>query len=150
LDTDLVEDLVEDLPPGQLSTPRTVDLRVAAVGRGAGPQAPSQPAQASGSGSGPGSRNGDLTEDRTPGDGAGLIKEKPYDVTRPREIMRGVIAAALIFLLAVTVIGPWAAMAWKWMTIDELEKMLCALIAPVVGLVGAVTGFYFGEKSSSV
>jgi len=33
-------------------------------------------------------------------------------------------------------------------TFDNLKDLTEALVAPVVGIVGAVTGFYFGEKRS--
>jgi len=64
--------------------------------------------------------------------------------------MRGVIAAALLAILAVTVLLPWLAVAKKWLIMDDLESLLCAVLTPLVGLVGAATGFYFGEKSSSI
>ena len=51
----------------------------------------------------------------------------------------------------------WASSCWrsrssslclkKPANIDALKALLEIIFAPIVGLVGAVTGFYFGEKS---
>ena len=69
--------------------------------------------------------------------------------------MRGGIAVALVAILGVMVL-----LAFLYVMIslfilktfrdmDALKTLLEILFSPVVALVGAVTGFYFGEKSKS-
>ena len=38
-------------------------------------------------------------------------------------------------------------MPLKTENVEALKSLLALIFAPIVGLVGAVTGFYFGEKS---
>ena len=35
-----------------------------------------------------------------------------------------------------------------WLTVPDVKALLEVVLAPVVGLVGAVTGFYYGGKSN--
>ncbi|MCW5773291.1 MAG: hypothetical protein KIT16_16745 [Rhodospirillaceae bacterium] len=75
---------------------------------------------------------------------------KPYDPAKERETRRGWIAMLLIALLIGIVIFGfvtlWFGPGGK-LTAAELKDFLAILIGPVVGLVGTVAGFYFGEKS---
>jgi hypothetical protein len=95
--------------------------------------------------------DGDLIENQKPPDKglSGIGPGERYDPSRAREWMRGGIAGALLAILAVTVLLPWLVVAKKWLEVDDLESLLSTILTPLVGLVGAVTGFYFGERSSS-
>lgn len=98
--------------------------------------------------------------DRVPSDpgsaavGADL-PAKDYDPTRDRETKRGEIALWLIGLLAAIIFGGLLiALIWVlWgdadtARLDALKSIVEMLLTPMVGLVGAVTGFYFGNAKS--
>lgn len=74
---------------------------------------------------------------------------KVYDPSPERESIRGKIAMQLMWLMG----GVLAALAllagYKVMPVDEVLMLVGALLTPVVGLFGAVMGFYFGEKSAN-
>jgi Ca2+/H+ antiporter len=77
-------------------------------------------------------------------------EEKPYDPAPERERKRGLIALVLVSALCGIIVLAFAFVFVIPRTTENVEalKSLPALIfAPIVGLVGAVTGFYFGEKS---
>ena len=94
---------------------------------------------------------------------SGSVHPTDYDPAPERERKRGQIALGLVWLLigicfgtfAIVVapavcgfIGEDAAAKCATLTIDDAESVVQFLLTPVVGLVGAVTGFYFGEKQS--
>ena len=76
--------------------------------------------------------------------------KKPYDPAPEREKKRGIIALVLVSALCGIIV-----LAFLYMfifpaastDIEALKSLLEIIFAPIVGLVGAVTGFYFGEKS---
>lgn len=63
-----------------------------------------------------------------------------------REITRGRIAAALLVILGFMVVGSFVSLWFGWASGSELDALLTLLFGPVIGLVGAATGFYFGEQ----
>lgn len=89
------------------------------------------------------------------------IIDEPYDPTRDREEARGKIALALVWtLIGVVAFGALVAVITMWNCVgatpacsaetyrlDPIRAVFELLLTPLVGLVGAVTGFYFGEKS---
>jgi hypothetical protein len=93
----------------------------------------------------------DLTQEESPAqDRLATFQQEPYDPGPARERVRGVIASALIGILAAIVVGDLI-IAWYGIggggNLDLIESVATTLLTPVVGLVGAVTGFYFGEQS---
>ena len=72
--------------------------------------------------------------------------QNAYDPAKDREGVRGMVAQALVLLLAVLCILPFIG-AFAGAKTQDLKMVLELVLTPVVGLVGAVTGFYFGEKS---
>lgn len=98
----------------------------------------------------------------TPGVASQLI-EKNYDPTLDRETIRGNIALALVSTLVgviaivvlaglVTAIGcynPATACTPATIKLETIRAVIELVVPPLIGLVGAVTGFYFGEKSVS-
>ena len=88
-------------------------------------------------------------------DDGGTIEDFPpptltaYDPSEDREKIRGLIALilvwALVGVLAFAVFSSWIVMEAE--NRSALMKVLEVVLAPLVALVGAVTGFYYGEKS---
>ena len=89
----------------------------------------------------------------------GQIGSDAYDPARDRENIRGNIAMRLVwtlvalvggsFLLAAASIALCSGTACNASTasLEPVKAVVQLLLTPVVGLVGAVTGFYFGEQS---
>jgi hypothetical protein len=78
-----------------------------------------------------------------------------YDPAKDREWARGTIALTLVGVLAGIVVFAFIYVLISlfilksFRDLDSLKTLLEILFSPVVGLVGAVTGFYFGEKTKS-
>jgi len=83
----------------------------------------------------------------------------PYDPTEDREEKRGQIALTLIKLLVGVVAGGFLLVVAKVaclgfggttmcdaLSVVEVRPLIEMFLTPIVGLVGAVTGFYFGGK----
>jgi hypothetical protein len=96
----------------------------------------------------------------TPGT-PGQIIEKIYDPTPDRETIRGTIAQALVWTLVAvigcvlltglaTMVGCHTKDACSAETVElkTVRAVIELVFTPLLGLVGAVTGFYFGEKSA--
>ncbi len=77
-----------------------------------------------------------------------LYRWAPLTPEAKRENMRGWLAGSLVFLLAVVII---ASFAHQWLHPDhskELHEWMNLVFSPLVALVGAATGFYFGSQSA--
>lgn len=74
---------------------------------------------------------------------------EPYDPAPEREKIRGWIALILICLLVAIVVAAFISLWSQWASLKDLKGVLEVVLGPIIGLVGAVTGFYFGEKSRS-
>lgn len=72
---------------------------------------------------------------------------EPYEPTRDREKVRGKIAIWLLTLLILMVVFSFVSIAFKWMDIPTLKSLVEIFFTPLIGLVSAVTGFYYGEKA---
>jgi hypothetical protein len=70
---------------------------------------------------------------------------RPETVEEIREDARRVIAFILLSILAGTILVAFITVWTNRMTIEDLKTVATSLITPVVGLVGAVIGFYFGS-----
>lgn len=80
------------------------------------------------------------------------VEVQDYDPAEDREKVRGRIAQTLVWLLVgvvgVSVLaGIWLASKAEGGNIETLKMVLELVLTPLVGLVGAVTGFYFGAKA---
>ncbi|MDQ3655332.1 MAG: hypothetical protein M3457_09650 [Chloroflexota bacterium] len=53
----------------------------------------------------------------------------------------------MLAILGFLVAGSFVSLWFGWASSTELDALLTLLFAPVIGLVGAATGFYFGEKA---
>ena len=82
--------------------------------------------------------------------------QRSDDMERTREQTRGRIAFVLIGTLVAVVLGTIAYMTWlttiKGMTPEEVINLMqglgTTLLAPIVGLIGAVIGFYYGGQAA--
>lgn len=75
-------------------------------------------------------------------------KRVPYDPARTRENFRGLIALLLIALMTGIIV---ATLALFWLHPDrvkDLKDLFALIFGPVVALVGAATGYYFGYHDS--
>lgn len=88
----------------------------------------------------------DLTASEEPGDVA-KPGAAPYDPSQDREKVRGWIAIALIALLIGLITLLFIAILWKVVQVGDLDKIVATVLTPIMGIVGTVIGFYFGEKS---
>ena len=84
----------------------------------------------------------DLSEEEEPGTIAA-----PYDPAQDREKVRGWIASALIILLIGLISILFLAILLGMVKVDDLDKIVATVLTPIMGIVGTVIGFYFGEKS---
>jgi hypothetical protein len=84
----------------------------------------------------------------TPTDAPGY-QTRPFNPEKARESVRGNIAIALIALLAATILASFALL---WLHPDrykDVHDWLDVIFNPLVALVGAATGYYFGSQSSA-
>lgn len=64
-----------------------------------------------------------------------------------RETVRGRIAIALLTMLGFLLLAAFFSVWFGWATTADTETLLTILFTPVIGLVGAVTGFYYGSQT---
>jgi len=90
----------------------------------------------------------DLTDERVADDRVNQPDRAPFDPSRQRESMRGVVAGLLLVILAFIITAAFLSYWFNWASQDEIEGLLTIVFAPLIGLVGAATGFYFGSTES--
>lgn len=66
-------------------------------------------------------------------------------VSQMREVTRGKLAAWLVLLLVVVVLGLVGSYVGAVITTAQLEEVGVIFLAPLFGIVGTVLGFYFGK-----
>ena len=90
------------------------------------------------------------------------LTSEAYDPTREREGVRSQIALRLVSLLAVIIVAPFVMILLgvgcdalgpgsdicRRIPVITLKEVMDTLLTPMVGLVGAVTGFYFGDSKA--
>jgi hypothetical protein len=90
----------------------------------------------------------DLTDEPAPATDSPSPREVPVEVQVAREGMRGRIAIGLLLVIAGAVGGAFAATALDWAAPADLKDLLTQVYNPLVGLFGAVIGFYFGSMNA--
>ena len=71
-----------------------------------------------------------------------------YDPSPAREFVRGTLAVSLVASLIVLVFVSLLIVWFKPGNTEELSEILQLILAPLVGLVGAATGFYYGTRQT--
>ena len=90
----------------------------------------------------------DLSGEIPPAIDQQTIPTVPYDPEPQRELMRGRIALWLLGMLAGVLLLAFISM-WLKMETEALRTVLTIIFGPLVTLVSAATGFYYGSRSSS-
>jgi hypothetical protein len=109
-----------------------------------GPETPLRPAADADNPSSPLKRG----EEMAPG----LIYPKKggkWSPARQREWMRGVIAIGLLICILMVLVTVLAALWYGKATMQELTSLMNLTFVPVITLLSAATGFYFGQRSAS-
>ena len=88
----------------------------------------------------------DFSDDPPSAQGA-TVRSASYDPAQDREKIRGQIAMALIILLIALIALLFLAILASVVKIADLDKIVATVLTPIMGIVGTVIGFYFGEKS---
>jgi hypothetical protein len=91
----------------------------------------------------------DFTGDAPPSGGLPKPEDKPYNPNRDRENVRSFVAKGLLILLLGTVAVSFICLSAGWISKEDLKDLLTIIFGPIITLLGAVTGFYYGEKSNS-
>lgn len=74
------------------------------------------------------------------------FQAEPYDPSRDQEGVRANVSYILLGLIIGFVVLAFLGVLAKWLDIDTVTKLAAVLFSPIIGLFGAVMGFYFGEK----
>jgi purine-cytosine permease-like protein len=77
----------------------------------------------------------------------GIPRPEPYDPSRDREVVRARVAYLMIGLLIGIVAAMIGGLLSGYLSPEAAEKVAAVILSPVVGLLGAVLGFYYGEQS---
>jgi hypothetical protein len=99
----------------------------------------------------------DLTEEQPAEDQLITLRQRDYitlapvdSLERTRERMRGLIALSLVMVLVVIVLFTLFMVVRLGSLAESLTEVLQAVgttvLSPIIGLIGAVTGFYFGGQ----
>ena len=75
------------------------------------------------------------------------FKEKDYDPKRQEDTARRRIAYILLALLGIVILWSLASITFCPDSEDKIVNILQIVLGPMVALVSAATGFYFGSKS---
>ena len=89
----------------------------------------------------------DLTEDQIEeGSNYTAFDEKPYDPRPKEDNARLAIAVILVLSLAIILIYSLITVSCHPERLEAIDKFLQIILSPLVALVSAATGFYFGSK----
>jgi hypothetical protein len=74
---------------------------------------------------------------------------REYERERHLAESRRFIAYWLLGILSGILILAWGTLLTGWVNFQDIQALMTIVFAPIVGLVGAATGFYFGERNGS-
>jgi hypothetical protein len=81
----------------------------------------------------------------------GLLSPKTGEAWNPHKHLatsRRFIAHWLLAMLSGVLVVSWLSVILNLAAFEDVQALMTIVFAPMIGLVGAATGFYFGEKSS--
>lgn len=94
----------------------------------------------------PSGEQGEFVENRSPAEGGAVPSATPFDTGKWREITRAALAVSLTVLLAIVLLIVVCATVFLKFSAQDAGNLLGVVLAPLVGLVGAATGFYYGRE----
>jgi hypothetical protein len=59
------------------------------------------------------------------------------------------VAFWLLSILSGVLVVSWGTLLTGWIDFESIQALMTIVFAPIIGLVGAATGFYFGERTGS-
>jgi hypothetical protein len=71
-----------------------------------------------------------------------------YDPAYDRERVRMLIAGFLLFSVLLFMTGSFLGLVFRKLSIEEFREFINSIFGPIMTLLSAVSGFYFGERSS--
>jgi hypothetical protein len=92
----------------------------------------------------------DLTDEDEEPAALGLVlpELRPFDPEPQRERLRGWIALGLLAMLALVLVCSFISL-WAGIDGEKLQTVLTILVGPLVALVSAATGFYYGSHTDA-
>jgi hypothetical protein len=76
------------------------------------------------------------------------ITGEAWNASKHLATSRRFIAHWLLAMLSGVLFVSWLTVILSLATFEDVQALMTIVFAPMIGLVGAATGFYFGEKSS--
>jgi len=77
------------------------------------------------------------------------VTTQPYDPRPDEDAARRHIAYTLISLLIAVCLATFSTLWWTAVPVESLLKVVQMLLGPLIALVSAATGFYYGTKASN-
>jgi hypothetical protein len=87
----------------------------------------------------------DLTDEMPLESGLPSPELRPFDPEPQRERLRGWIALGLLAMLGLVFLCSFVSL-WLKIDTESLRTVLTILVGPLVALVSAATGFYYGSR----
>jgi len=72
----------------------------------------------------------------------------PFDPRPQQEQIRGWVTVGLATLLGLVILAAFVTIWFRPASVENLESLLTIVFGPLVALVSAATGYYFGGKSN--
>jgi hypothetical protein len=89
----------------------------------------------------------ELVEFELPG-GLGEPEKKRWDSNRHLAESRFYVATWLLGILSIVLLIAWVTSVLGLIPFDQVQQLITMTFSPLIGLVGAATGFYFGERKA--
>lgn len=86
-------------------------------------------------------------EDLPTSTGESEFETEPYDPRPGEDEARKYMAYALLSLLSFIIVYILVGVVCDWLEIEDAKSLLQLILSPVIALVSAATGFYYGAKT---
>jgi hypothetical protein len=77
-----------------------------------------------------------------------LAPLQDYKPHRDREKVRSIIAIGFFLLLTLMAISSFTALVFHQISVADLKEYFSSVFAPIIAIVGTVTGFYYGSSGN--